>query len=212
MLDLVQGSAQWLAARAGSLGASQVADALAKTKSGWGASRANIKAQLVTERLTGVATESYCSPAMQRGKDLEPQARARYGFERDVDVADVGMVLHPVIAHTHCSPDGLVSDDGLVELKCCGAARHIELLDGSEPEARYVTQCLWQMACTGREWVDLAYFHPDLPLPMQLHVLRIERDDAAIAEMEDAVAAFLAEVAEQIDRLKARYLVEGIAW
>lgn len=205
MLDLVQGTPDWLAARAGSLGASQVADALARTKTGWGASRANLAARLVTERITGKPVESFVTSAMMRGTELEPQARAMYSLHTGHDVAEIGIVRHPVIAHTHCSPDGLIDAGGMVELKCCGAARHIEVLNDSPPEDRYVKQCLWQLACTGREWVDLAYFNPDLPPPMQLVIHRIERDDAAIGEMEDAVAAFLAEVAETVANLEARY-------
>lgn len=205
MLDLVQGTPDWLAARCGSLGASQVADALARTKTGWGASRANAKARIITERLTGKPVESFTTAAMMRGTELEPVARAMYSFQHGHDVEEVGIVLHPAIQHTHCSPDGLIASHGMVEIKCCGAARHIEILTGDKPEDRYIKQCFWQMACTGREWVDLAYFNPDLPEAMQLHVTRIERDDAVIAEMETEVAAFLAEVAETIATLEARY-------
>jgi putative phage-type endonuclease len=208
VLDLVQGSPEWLAARAGSLGASQVADALAKTQKGWGASRANIAAQLVTERITGRPVEAFKNAAMQRGTDLEPQARAMYAFQTGLDVAECGMVLHHSIEGTHCSPDGIVGD-GLVELKCCGAARHIELLTGSAPEDRYVKQVNWQMACTGLEWCDLAYFHPDFPAEMQLHVVRYERDDDVIASLEADVSAFLAEVDATVADLRARYLKEA---
>lgn len=209
VLDLIQGSPEWLAARAGSLGASQLGDALATTRTGWGASRANLRSQLAVERLTGKPIDTYVNGAMQRGKDLEPQARAMYSLDTGHDVTEIGLVLHPVLEGTHASPDGLCNGDGLVELKCCGATRHIELLTGSEPEDRYVKQCMWQLACTGREWVDLAYFHPDFPDEMQLHVRRLKRDDALIAELEDEVAKFLAEVAATVADLKARYLAEA---
>lgn len=205
MLDLIQGTPEWLAARAGSLGASSIADALAKTKTGWGASRANIASRLVTERLTGRPVETFVNEAMRRGTELEPQARAMYSLHTGHDVTEVGIVPHPVIAHSHCSPDGLIGSDGMVELKCCGASRHIELLNDSPPEDRYIKQCQWQLACTGREWVDLAYFNPDLPASMQLVIHPIKRDEALITEMEDAVAAFLAEVAETVAKLETRY-------
>lgn len=206
MPDLIQGTPEWLQARCGSLGASSIGDALAKTKTGWGASRANLRSRLITERLTGNPVETFVNAAMQRGTDLEPQARAAYSFMHDCDVAEVGIILHPAILNTHCSPDGLIADDGMVEIKCCGATRHIEILDGSPPEDRYVKQCLWQMACTGRAYVDLAYFHPDMPEAMKLHVTRIERDDAVIADMEDDVREFLAEVDATVERLRAKYL------
>ncbi len=206
MFDLIQGSPEWLAARAGSLGASSMGDALAKTKTGWGASRANLKARIVTERITGQPVETFTNAAMQRGNDLEPQARAMYSFHSGHDVTEVGIIPHPKIKHSHCSPDGLIGDDGMVEIKCCGAARHIEMLTDSPPEDRYIKQCLWQMACTGRKWVDLTYFHPDLPEAMQLVIHRIERNEALIIEMEDEVSAFLAEVAATVEDLEARYM------
>lgn len=209
MLDLVQGTPEWLAARAGSLGASSIADALAKTKTGWGAARANIKARLVTERITGNPVETFVNDAMRRGTELEPQARDMYSFVTGHDVSEVGIVLHPSIKGSHCSPDGLCGDTGMVELKCCGAARHIELLTGSDPEDRYIKQCIWQMACTGREWVDLAYFHPDMPQAMQLVIHRIERDDAVIGELETEVSKFLAEVDATVADLRARYMKEA---
>ena len=113
---------------------------------------------------------------------------------------------HPEISGSHCSPDGLCGDTGLLEIKCCGDARHFEILEGDEPEARYVKQCLWQMATTGRAWADLAYFNPDWPAEMQLVIRRIERDEKAITEMEAEVRKFLAEVTEAEERLRADYL------
>lgn len=206
MLRLIQGTPEWLQARAGSLGASQVADALARTKTGWGASRANIRAQLIRERLTGKPTETFCSAAMQRGKDLEPQARAMYAFQTGYEVEEIGLYPHPKIVGSHCSPDGLCGGSGMVEIKCCGDARHHEILDGDDPEDRYVKQCLWQMACTGMDWVDLAYFNPDWPAEMQLVIRRIDRDAEAIAELESEVSKFLNEVNNAVEDLRVRYL------
>ena len=203
---LEQGSQEWLEARAGSLGASQVADALATTKSGWGASRANVRAQLVRERLTGKPTETFCSAAMQRGKDLEPQARAMYAFQTGYDIAEIAIVKHPKIEGSHCSPDGLCGEAGMLEIKCCGDARHFEILQGDNPEDRYVKQCRWQMAVTGRKWVDLAYFNPDWPAEMQLVVHRIERVESEIEEMEAEVAKFLTEVSADVAALQSKYL------
>ena len=206
MLDLIQGTPEWLAARAGSLGASSIADALAKTKTGWGASRANLHSRIVTERLTGKPVETFVNSAMQRGTELEPQARAMYSLETGHDVSEVGIILHPSIKHSHCSPDGLIAGEGMVEIKCCGGPRHIELLSGGKPEDRYIKQCLWQLACTGRDWVDLAYFNPDFPAEMQLHVRRVDRDADLIAELESEVSAFLAEVAATVEQLTTTYL------
>lgn len=204
----------FLAARVGSLGASQVAEALATTRSGWAASRANIRAQLVAERLTGTPTDSFISPAMQRGMDMEAEARSVYAsgaVELVTECEAPGVIRHPLIAGTHASPDGLVGSVGLVELKCCGGARHIEVLTGSEPELKYRTQCHWQLAVTGRDWNDLVYYNPDFPEALRLKVFRIERDDSAISALETDVAEFLAEVDEAEARLRELMLVKEAA-
>ena len=209
ILDVIQGGYEWQLARAGSLGASQIADALAKTKSGWGASRKNLHARLVTERLTGEPTESYCSPAMQWGKDCEPQARAMYSFATGNKVAEIGLAFHPAIKGTHASPDGLCNDDGLVEIKCPNSATHIETLTGAPIADRYVKQMLWQMRICDRAWCDFVSFDPRMPEEMQLHIQRVERDDDLIAEMEAEIIAFLAEVDATVADLRARYMREA---
>jgi predicted phage-related endonuclease len=204
-LQLVQGSAPWLAARCGSLGASQVHEALAKTTKGWGAGRANTMATLVVERLTGCPSEGFTNAAMQWGTATEPQARDAYSFHADVDVEQVGLIKHPQIAGTHASPDGLIGEDGLTEIKCPQSATHIATLLGEPIAGKYVTQVQWQLACTGRAWCDWVSFDPRLPGEMQLFVQRIQRDDAMIADLEREVAVFLAEVAAKVEQLQARY-------
>jgi putative phage-type endonuclease len=200
---LIQGSEEWRQARCGSLGASRVADALAKTKSGWGASRANLMAELIAERLTGVPAESFTNAAMQWGTVTEPDARAAYEFRHDVDVTQVGLVRHPAIAMTHASPDGMVGEDGLVEIKCPNTATHIETLLGASVPGKYVTQIQWQMACTGRAWCDFVSFDPRLPEEHRLFVHRIPRDEKFIGELERDVETFLAEVDHKLARIAA---------
>lgn len=203
--DLIQGSDAWLEARVGSLGASRIAEAVARTKAGWGASRANLMAEMVAERLTGAPADRFTSAAMQWGTEKEPEARAAYEFLTDVDVALVGIVRHPSIEGTHASPDGLVGEDGLVEIKAPNTATHIETLLGQKVPEKYVTQMQWQMACTGRRWCDFASYDPRLPEAMRLFVKRVERDDALIATLEKDIAAFLAELEEKVASLRALY-------
>lgn len=200
-----QGSIEWLAARAGSLGASQVADAIARTKTGWGASRANVMATLITERLTGKPADTYTNASMAWGTQTEPDARAAYEFMRDVDVELIGIVKHPTIAGTHASPDGLVGDKGLIEIKCPNSSTHIEtLLTGAIP-GKYMTQMLWQMCVTGRDWCDHISFDPRLPTSMQLWIKRVERDDKAISELEEQVQEFLHELDAKVKALRDKY-------
>ena len=167
-----QGTAEWHAARCGKVTASRIADVIAKTKSGPSASRGNYMAELVCERLTGVPQDSYKSPAMEWGTNNEPLARLAYESAGGVLVTEVGFVSHPTIIDAGASPDGLVGDDGLLEIKCPNTATHIDtLLSGKVPE-RYNTQMQWQMACTNRQWCDYVSFDPRLPESMQLFITR----------------------------------------
>lgn len=200
-----QQSAEWFAARIGRVTASRVDDVIAKTKSGYSASRANYLAELVAERLSGTRAEGFTNSAMQWGTDQEPEARLAYEFRTDEEVEEVGFVQHPVIAMSGASPDGLVSDDGLIEIKCPNTATHIEtLLTGIIP-GKYETQMLWQMACTGRDWCDFASFDPRLPEAMRLYVKRFYRDNERIAELEDEVRTFLFELDTTVSRLLKAY-------
>lgn len=205
MNDIIQGSAEWHAIRVGKVTASRVADVVAKTKSGWGASRANYMAELIAERLTGETAERFTNAAMNWGTEKEPDARAAYEFFRDASVTEVGFVEHPSIGMTGASPDGLVSDDGMVEIKCPNTATHLETLLSQAVPAKYNTQMQWQMACTGRKWCDFASYDPRLPEEMSLFVKRVERDDKMIFELEKDVSAFLAELSEKIAKLNGIY-------
>lgn len=200
-----QRSPEWFAARLGKVTASRVADVIARTQKGWGSGRANYAAELVAERLTGKVTEGYTNGAMQWGIDNEEEARLAYSFRQDVDVMEVGFVDHPAIDMTGASPDGLIGADGLLELKCPMTATHIGTLLGQSVPSKYITQIQWQLACAGRQWCDFASYDPRLPESMRLFVLRVQRDDAAIAELEALVTEFLAEIDDTVSRLRERY-------
>jgi putative phage-type endonuclease len=205
VVDCEQGSDEWRMARLGKVGASMVADATARTKTGWGASRANLAARLVAERLTGNLTESLVNDAMRWGTEKEGEAREFYAFATSVEVRQVGLVLHPTIEMSVASPDGLIGDDGLLEIKCPNTATHIETLMCGNYDTRYLKQMQWQMACTGRQWVDWVSYDPRMPDDMRLFVQRVKRDEALIADLEKQVTEFLAEVSRTVDELIARY-------
>jgi putative phage-type endonuclease len=200
-----QGSTEWHALRCGKATASRVADIMAKTKTGWGASRANYAAELIAERLTGVPAEGFTSAAMQWGVDKEAEAKAAYEFLTDVEVVPASFVPHPKIAMAGASPDGLVEDDGLIECKCPNTATHLETLLGRSVPSKYVTQMQFQMACTGRQWADFVSYDPRLPETMRLFVKRVNRDDKMIADLEREVAAFLAEIDQKVAELTKAY-------
>ncbi len=188
-----------------------VADVVAKTKTGYGASRANYMAELLTERLTGNPATSFMNDAMRWGTEQEPNARAAYEFHCERDVMQVGFVHHPSIPMCGASPDGYVLDDGLVEFKCPNTATHLDTLLGEPVADKYVKQMQWQMACADRAWCDWVSFDPRLPPAMQLFVKRIERDDKIIQAIEGEVCAFLAELDAKERLLRDQYEVKAAA-
>lgn len=203
MLNVVQGSPEWLQARCGSLGASAINEALATTKGGWGASRENLKARIIAERLTGAPQETFSNAAMQWGTDQEDNAANAYAFLTGNGVETCGLYFHPTLLATHASPDRLVGDDGLVEIKCPNTSTHIATLRSQKVPSKYLTQMQWQMACTNRKWCDFVSYDPRLPEDLQLFVARVERDDERIAELEAAIGVFLGEVEADLAALNA---------
>ncbi len=208
IINVEQGSPEWLQARAGNVTASKVSDIMATIKSGEAAARRDYRVQLVTEILTGAPVEGgYKSPEMQWGNDMEPLARASYEVFRGVSVDVVGFILHPTLARAGCSPDGLVDWDGgdtvrgIVQFKCPKTSTHLEYChEGRVPKA-YQPQMLWEMACSGAEWCDFVSFDPRLPPHLQLFIRRFHRDAARIEELENAAAKFLDEVVEMAERV-----------
>ncbi len=200
--EIEQRTDEWFAARLGKVTASKVADVMARTKTGYSASRENYMAQLVVEQITGTRQESFTNSAMQWGTDQEPFARGAYEAATGNMVEEVGFVNHPAIEMAGASPDGLVGDDGCVEIKCPNTATMIEtLLTGTIPQ-KYFAQMQFQMACTGRAWCDYVVFDPRMPAKAQLFIKRVPRDDTFIADMEAEIKKFLAETAVKVDQLK----------
>ncbi len=203
--DVTQGTDDWQALRLGKVTASRLADLMARTRNGWGASRQNYMAELVAERLTGVKTEGFSNAAIKWGLEMEPQARDAYVFFADADVTQIGFVDHPRIAMTGASPDGLVGDAGLVEIKCPLTATHIETLLTASVREKYLFQMQWQMACTGRQWCDFVSYDPRMPERMRYFCQRVPRNDRLIADLEREVSEFLREVADKVAALQAKY-------
>jgi putative phage-type endonuclease len=199
--QLEQGSIEWKISRLGKVTASRISDVVAKTKTGYSSSRANYMAQLICERMTNEFQESYTNSAMTHGVENEPFARAAYEAKTGNMVDQVGAIDHPTIPMSAASPDGLVSDDGCLEIKCPNTATHIDTLLGDEPAKKYYDQMQWQMACTNRSWCDFVSFDPRMPEHLQLFIKRIERNDRYIAELEQEVIQFLAEVDDKVKKL-----------
>jgi len=191
----------WFAARLGKVTASRVADVIAKTKTGYGAGRANYAADLVVERLTNQKASSFTNAAMEWGTEQEPNAKAAYAAKTGILVEDVGFIDHPTVAMSGASPDGF-AEDGLVEIKCPNTATHLEYIFDGKPPQKYVTQMQWQMACAGKPWCDFVSYDPRLPERLQLLVVRVPRDDDYIKMLEQEVITFLQELDDKLNKLE----------
>ena len=201
--NIEQRTEEWHQARLGKVTGSRVSDVLAKTKTGYSASRANYMAELICERLTGAQAERFTNAAMQWGTDNEPAAKSAYSFMTDNAIDDVGFVIHATHPDFGASPDGMIGADGLVEIKCPNTATHIDTLLSDKVPSKYNTQMQWQMACTGRAWCDFISYDSRMPGTMQLSVTRVNRNDARIAELEAEVAKFHFEIDDKIASLIA---------
>ena len=195
-----QRSEEWFQARLGLVTASRVADVLAKIKSGESASRRNYKIQLVSERLTGERQETYINQAMQDGIDREQFARDKY-VQQFGEVEEVGFVKHPTL-EAGASPDGMVGDDGIIEIKCPMGSTHTETLMTQDIPSKYVPQVQFQLLVTGRKWCDFVSYNPMFPEHLQVFVKRIEADPVYQKELESEVRKFLEEVNDVINKLK----------
>lgn len=198
-----QRSPEWFAKRAGAFTASRMADLMARTKTGPSASRKNMITTLAVERLTGQCVETYTNGAMQRGIELEQEALDAYGFECGVAVESVDYVDHPVLPRVGCSPDGLVGDDGLVEVKCPAAmAKHLEALQSGAHATEYRWQLQHQLFVTGREWVDAVSYDPRYPSGLQLAIKRVFKDAEDQIALAEEIAKADVEIEALVDALR----------
>ena len=205
-LETLQGdNPEWHQARLGKVTASRMADLTAKTKTGYGASRANYMAEKLIERLTGKPTDTFKNDAMRWGTEQEPFARTAYEFYRSCDVEQVGFINHPVIVGAGASPDGLIGSDGMLEIKAPNTATHLETLETEKIPQRYVLQMQFQMASCGRQWCDFVSFDPRLPEEMKLFIKRLERDDETIKQLETETLAFLDELNRREREIRSKY-------
>jgi len=200
-INLEQGTDEWKRARLGYVSASNLDAVMAKGKSGEAATRRNYKIRLVTERLTNEIGESYSNAAMEWGVQQETNARVLYMEKYETMVDKTGFWKHTSIPYLGCSPDGLVDDRGLVEIKCPNSTTHVDYLLAGKVPTEYVKQVQGQLWVMERDWVDFISFDPRMPEKKRLFVVRAHRDEELIKEMETEVKKFLSEVDELIEKL-----------
>lgn len=193
--NTAQESQDWMLARCGKFTASRASDLMARTKSGTSASRRNLLALLAVERLTGQPVETYQNDAMRRGTELEAEARDAYSFATGNVVDESGFIEAADLPNTGCSPDGLIGDDGMLEIKCpASMAKHLDALRSGAHAEEYRWQLQHQLMVECRQWVDAVSYDPRFPEHLQLAIVRVARDEAAIQELRDAIKAADAEV------------------
>ena len=156
--DVIQKSPEWRQVRCGKIGASDISDVLAK---GQGKTRKTLMLRVLAERLSGIPQETYCNSAMDWGTEHEPFARNMYEMETSCSVKQVGFVEWDEYAG--CSPDGLVGDDGLVEIKCPNTSTHLSYILANKMPATYVNQVQAQMWVAERKWCDFVSYDPRVP-------------------------------------------------
>lgn len=196
-----QRTPEWFEARLGRATASRFGDIMAKTRSGYSASRKNYLAELLIQRLTKQIPDNYQSPAMLWGVENEPVAVLQYTLETGNGVEETSLWLHDEI-EAGASPDGLVGKDGLIEVKCPNSATHIETLHTGKLPTQYKAQVQGQMWVTNRNWCDFISYDPRLPENAQMIVIRVERDDEYIKELVEEVESFLNELEEELEFVK----------
>jgi len=204
--DLEQHTQDWFNMRLGACTGSRVKDAVSKMKNGkdYYAAREDYLADCIVERLSGVPIDHYVSPAMQWGIENEVVGVAAYEDAMDWSVTPCGLATHPQIEWFMASPDGLVGDDGCIEVKCPTSATHIQwIIDGCVPD-EHLAQMKAVMSCAERKWCDFCSFDPRMPKEYRLFVRRLEFDQKLNAEMEEEVQKFLAEVKDRMEMLKKK--------
>lgn len=194
-LAMEQGSAAWMEARTGMVTASRLKDIVARTKRGeYTEARSKYLTEKICERLTGDLYDHYTNAAMQRGIDLEPVARVAYEATRGVQVKQIGVQCHPVIYGFMGSPDGLVGDQGMIEIKTVWELTRFLTLCMTQDFSCFMDQIQGLLDCLGRLWCDLILFDDRLPHPKGLQIFRIQRNEKHIAMLQREVKLFLEEL------------------
>lgn len=192
VLNCEQGSAEWLQARCGIITASDMSKVLAK---GQGKTRAKYMHGLIAERFTGLVTGGYFSADMERGKMQEPVAREIYEARTGYTVQEVGFVINHGVGY---SPDGLIGDDGLLEIKTRNQDLQVELLLADRVPPEHTAQIQAGLWVTGRKWIDFVSYCPGLPLFYK----RVFPDAEYIETMQKECEDFYVEMEVKIAKLK----------
>lgn len=198
IINCEQGSPEWFAERCGLATASEFSSILAK---GQGKTRASYLRKIVAERLTGVPAEHFKNGYMDRGHEYEPLARAEYEYRREVTIETIGLIKHDHI-DVACSPDGLVGNDGGVEIKSVIPTTQVETILGGCVPSEHKAQVQGNIWISGRKWWDFVSFCPEMPPELRLFVVRCEPDRKYIETLSEEVCRFNEEVVSTIELIR----------
>lgn len=206
--EMRQRTAEWFQARLGKVTSSNIYNVLSRTTKNLPTSKyEEYKIKLMTERLVGEISQSYTTAAMQWGIEHEENALKEYAFIYDTEVTQCGFIQHPTIQMAGASPDGLIGENGLVEIKCPQSANHLRFWMTETIKPEYLAQMHFQMACTGRQWCDFVSYDPrfaEQSAHLRLKVQRIHRNDEQIETINQAVETFLEEIEQDIQQITAQ--------
>lgn len=194
--DCEQGSEDWFRARMGIPTASEFGTVLAPRAGSEGKMRRTYLHKLAGEIITGEPMERYGNAHMERGHEMEAEARSLYAFMSDADPTQIGFLRN---GQKGCSPDSLIGDAGMLEIKTKLPHLLIDCILKDDFPAEHKAQCQGALWVAEREWVDIAVYWPRMPL----FVKRAYRDEEYISKLSDAIDAFNADLAAVVDRIKA---------
>lgn len=198
IIECEQGTDSWFRARMGMPTASEFSTVMASGKGGGDSkTRRTYMFKLAGEIITGEPSESYSNAHMERGKEMEDEARASYSFDHDMEPQRIGFVIN---GPKGCSPDSFIGSNGMLEIKTKLPHLLIDLLLKDDFPPEHKAQCQGGIWVCEREWIDISVYWPKMP-PF---IKRAYRDEPYIAEMAKAVDAFNAELAETVDRIRRR--------
>ena len=204
MSDAPQNTAAWIESRIGKVTASRVFDIMPGKKGGYLASRKKYMLELLAERITGVELDNVVSKAMQWGTDTESLARSAYEAWTGSIVTEVGFIEHPTIPSFGASPDGLVGEDGVLELKCPTQTTHLEVMSSGVINPRYTLQMQTQMMCTGRHFAHYVDYDPRMPEFAMYYCVRVEADPDMFTDIECEVRKFVIELNAMEARIRGK--------
>jgi len=188
ILNMEQGTSEWFAARLGLPTASCFADVISQGRGGAeSARRRTYMLKILAERITGELPVNWTNEHMERGHEDEPKARSAYEFVTSNEVQEVGFIINDELG-AGFSPDGLVGDDGIIEIKSKLPHLHLDCLLKDKVPAEHMPQIQGGLLVSGREWCDFISYTRGRNLP--LFVKRVERDEDKIAKMREAIGAF----------------------